>query len=321
MLRETRSLRQVTLWPYTQVMHARGLLSLVTQEPMADLPPLLHRYERDDAFAERPGSRRRYVDDNGWVAMAQEQQRRSRTVGSHGRSVAPAPSARAVALLDWLTRFVDDDGGARWVEGGDARHACSTGTVGVALALSAAPGDERHRTAARCSRFLREVLADDDGIVRDNIDAAGNVEATRWSYNQGLAVRLDVALAHLGDDDALDRARAWADAGLAAFADSDQHRSLWQQPIAFNAVWFRGLLSLATLDGEGARTASTRRTLTTYADGVRLTLGANDLRLPPPSEAGPGRYQAGESEVLDLAGCVQVLALDQLDDSLLDLVV
>jgi hypothetical protein len=302
LLHEPGSLRQVALWPYSQVMHARALLALtdVGGRP-ADrprIPPMLGRYTQGAAFVARPSGGRIFWDDNGWVALAQAQDRAGR---GH-----PPLSEAAVARGNRLVGAVPPDGGVEWFEGGGARHACATGAVGAALTLLVEQVVGAQAAAARCADFLETVLTDDDGIVQDHAAPDGVVDPTRWVYNQGLAVRLNVALAALGDPGAGDRAVAAAEAGQRCFTPD----VLWAQPIAFVAVWFRGLVALAARSPEHVEPV--RADLAAYAARLADTLSHEPGTLPTPLDGGPGRYERGESAVVDLAGAVQVLALAEL---------
>jgi hypothetical protein len=305
--------RQVPLWPYSQVMHARSLVRALTEaDPIltgpliADLPPLLRRYAFGAAFVDRPGGQHRYLDDNAWVALAQWQHRLLLTPDA-------APSREALDLLGWLADRVGADGGVVWREGGTSRHACSTGAVGAALALGRAHGSPAHDAAVRCSSFLREVLIDDAGLVRDNVDADGHVEATRWVYNQALLVRLETALATSGGPDA-DVADRWvnADAALLAGLDFFDSNRLWHQPVAFVAIWVRAVVARTAT---GPRSPITERASNAVADyTARLVdhLEAHAGRIGSTTEI--GRYANGESDVLDRAAAVQILALAALTE-------
>jgi hypothetical protein len=312
-LHEKGSRRQVTLWPYSQVMHARALVrglrpvdvaaagSSPTAPPAADLAPLLHRYSFGSAFVDRPGGQHRYVDDNAWVALAQWQHRMLLTPGVD-------PSREALDLLGWLAARVDGDGGVVWREDGTSRHACSTGATGVALALGRAVGSPAHVAALRCASFLNEVLVDDDGLVRDNIDADGRIEQTRWIYNQALFVRLETALAGLAESDLttlerLDR----ADAAIAAGLDHFDAERLWQQPVAFVAIWVRAVLARGAAGPRSTISERAESSVALYTERLVGHLNRHEGRIGHPDLI--GRYANGESDVLDRAAAVQVLAL------------
>ncbi len=78
------------------------------------------------------------------------------------------------------------------------------------------------------------------GLFWDKIRGDGSIDQTQWSYNQGTMVGLNVALARgaaVAPADYLGRAEAIARKAL-------QGLTLASQPPAFNAIFFRNLLSL-----------------------------------------------------------------------------
>jgi hypothetical protein len=292
-------------------MHARALLALadgdstVGAEPSPihqqrpRIPPMLHRYAQGDAFVARTSGGRVYLDDNGWVALAQAQDR----AGRHHPPLSDAAVRRATRLRD----AVDSSGGVEWFVGGGALHACSTGSIGTALAVVADQVEGAAGAAARCSHFLREILTDEDGIVSDHVNPDGRRDPTRWVYNQGLAVRLDAALAGGVRDNAYaDSAEATYLAGRTVF----QGEALWAQPVAFVAVWFRALVALAALRPDA--THDGMQDLRAYAQRLGAHLRHDPGALASPTSGGPGRYENGASLVVDLAASVQVLALAEL---------
>jgi hypothetical protein len=82
---------------------------------------------------------------------------------------------------------------------------------------------------------------------------------------------------------------------------------LWEQPVAFVAVWFRGLVALAARSPEHFEPV--RTDLARYAERLGAVLADDPGALPSATSGGPGRYEGGESTVVDLAGAIQVLAL------------
>jgi hypothetical protein len=271
---------------------------------MADLAPMLRRYALGAAFADRPGGQHRYLDDNAWVALAQWQ---------HRRLVAPGaePSRESLDLLGWLAQHVDDEGGVLWREGVTSRHACSTGAVGVALALVGSPGSPAHEAAQRCASFLRSVLADETGFVRDNIDVTGHVEPTRWIYNQALLVRVETALADVVDEPEASQALTRADDALRAGLDAFDADALWQQPVAFVAIWARAVLARAAQGRQTTVVDAAEAAVRAYSTRLVEHLDVNDGRVGSPDQI--GRYGNGESDVLDRAAAVQMLALAALN--------
>jgi len=131
------------------------------------------------------------------------------------------------------------------------------------------------------------------------VDAAGRVEHSLWSYNQGTPAGADALWFRVtGDERRLDRAARTAHAALAHFEVDD---GLWRQPPAFVAILLRNLMAvhavrplpglLATVDG--------------YLDRVWAT--ARDPRTGVLAGGGIGRYENGG--VIDHAAVVQLLAL------------
>lgn len=245
----------------------------------------------------------RYVDDNAWIALALEQ-RALLAPSASGADGTPEP------LLRWLLAAQAPNGGVAWREGPTGLHACSTGATGLAAARAFLRTRDRTLldAAARAADFLHDVLTVRDETVRketvrderghdlvaDNIDAAGRIETTLWTYNQGLAVGLDVMLHHAGRSGALRRAEHLA-AAVLRWADRE---TLWSQPPCFNAVLMRNLRLLHDASPDVALAAF----IDDYTDRVldHVTSGSHDgLRR--------GAYPG--SRVIDRAGDVQVLAL------------
>lgn len=272
------------LWPYSQVLHAavvRGRL-LGDDADARALVDGLERYRRGPALADSPGGRRRYYDDNAWVGLA---------------AVAGGRVALARGLDRWVRGGAEPGGGVAWREGLRSWHACSTGGAAL-LALRLGGSDDDRAFARRCRAFLAGPLARPDGLVADHLDAAGVVEPTAWTYNQGLAIGVDVLLHRSGDDGALERARQLADLTVAHFAAEDR---LWRQPPAFVGVLLRLLLLLHSADGDPRWPA----VVDAYLD--RVWAQGRDSATGLFRSGGIGRYDEGV--VLDQAAVVTVLAL------------
>ena len=136
----------------------------------------------------------------------------------------------------------DGSVGVRWVEGGEALHACSTGSTGLlALRLAdAVEADAVERAAllalaAGCMTFL-EGLLDLDGLVADH--AAG-----RQCRPRGL--HLQPGAAHRGAGWL--RSRRGGAHARAARAGRLRPGRLWAHAPAFNAILVRELLRLDAL--------------------------------------------------------------------------
>lgn len=265
---EPGSAMAVSLWPYSQVLHAYALSDPVSGP--ARFPGLargVRAYrDRKGGYRESLGRGKRYYDDNAWTALALMQ---------HLAFAAdPARRDRVVEIDDFVQTGLDPaTGGIRWVEGGDTVNACSTGAGAVLHTLLGHPIDAQ-------LQFL-SALRNPDGLVQDHLRADGSIEPGIYSYNQGLLV---AAAAHAGD---LQLAAEAVEAGEAFFTVD----RLWEQPVAFNAVYVKALL-------RAGHTEQVRA----YAQRL-----AQDGRDDNGWYTQSGRYDEGK--VLDTASALQILTL------------
>jgi hypothetical protein len=279
-VREPHGWRAVPLWPFSQVLHAAALVGAPEAPGLRDA---LETYRRGAAYAERPGNRRRYYDDNAWIALA---------LLAHDE---PEGAARILDMLrEGAVTLPSGAVGVRWVEGGDALHACSTGSTGlVALRLVEHAREEDRpglvQLAERTTAFLEELL-DADGLVADHLRADGSVDPGVYTYNQGLLVGLLTGLGRTDD------AVALADRARAAF-DPDR---LWRHPPAFDAILVRELLVLDALRPD----AGLRPWCAGYLD--RVVHEARDPATGLLTGGGIGRYDDGT--VLDHAALTGAMA-------------
>ncbi len=282
-VREPRGLRAVPLWPFSQVLHAASAVDAVESPALLRT---LESYRRGTAYAERPRGRRRYFDDNAWVGLA---------LLAHGDA---GGAARLLGFLrEGCVTIAGGEVGVRWVEGGDALHACSTGSTGLVasrLAASADPGtsEDLVRLARGCAAFL-EGLVGADGLVADSRRPDGSVDPAVYSYNQALLVGLRTDLGR--HDDAVDLATR-----VVSVFDDDR---LWAHPPAFNAILVRELLLLDAVRPDAGLREWCRAYLT------RVWAEARDLSTGLFTGGGIGRYDDGV--VLDhaaLTGSMAALA-------------
>src|SRR4029079_18905729 len=78
----------------------------------------------------------------------------------------------------------------------------TAGAAVVALRLFQVTGDGAYRAWAdrMVSGFDAALRDPADGLYWDHVDAAGNIERTKWSYNQGLMALAHQLLAEHGGD-------------------------------------------------------------------------------------------------------------------------
>jgi hypothetical protein len=267
-VREPGSALAVACWPFSQVMHAYALSDPVSGP--ARFPGLtrgLNGYrDPKGGYRESIGRGKRYFDDNAWVGLA-FLQRHAFSGGQHSRH-------RAVSLDEVVQGGLDPTtGGILWVEDGDTFNACSTG-AGALLHTELGGNID-------ASLDFLSSLRNADGLVRDHMRADGSIEASIYSYNQGL---LMAAALRAGDRRLAEQA---CEAGDAYFTVD----RLWEQAVCFNAIYAKARLRI----GDSAQ-------IRDYAD--RLEVEGRD-------EHGwftaAGRYDEGS--VLDTAGALQIFTL------------
>jgi rhamnogalacturonyl hydrolase YesR len=136
-------------------------------------------------------------------------------------------------------------GGIRWKEPetNRSRNTCVNGPAAeLALRLHDKTGEASYLDrAGRIYDWARHALLRGDGLYVDQIAPDGTRNPTIWSYNQGTMVGAGVLLARqTGDPSFLDHAVATA----TAFLGGTSATQLMTQDPAFNAVFFRNLLTL-----------------------------------------------------------------------------
>jgi hypothetical protein len=192
-----------------------------------------------------------YYDDNEWIA--QDLLDADAAWGDGGAR------RRALAIFAGVVRAWDADarhpcpGGISWTTavGNDDRNTVTTAN-GALLGLRLYTLTRRPALlywSRRMLDWLDGCMLAPDGLYWDHIDADGVVDRTEWSYNQGSLVAALVLL-YRTTHDPLALARAER-VGAAALAYFDGAR-LAAEPPEFAAVFFRGLHSLAAVDGDTA---------------------------------------------------------------------
>lgn len=286
----------VPLWPLSQVIHAAGILAPDDPRTSRDLHLLLRgleRYRRGEAYAERPGRRRRYFDDNAWLALAALER------GDHEQA------RRIVGFLARGSRPTESGVGVLWVEHGDSLNACSTGSTGLAAIRLAQCGSDISITeraeltdltdladlAEGCRAFLVGTLLNGEGLIADQLKSDGTIDPAVYTYNQGVTMGL---LAELGE---IDEATALA-ARTTAFFTIER---LWAEPPAFVGILLRELMSLYRTTGDERWPTYAR----SYLD--RVWHEARDTNARTFTSGGIGRYDSGR--VLDHAALVAAMAV------------
>jgi len=214
---------------------------------------LVERYRSGPVYTAWPGGDV-YWDDNEWLAQ------------DFLADGGPASIARARAIFAAVVRAWDGDGtkpcagGVQWTEaaGNDDRNTVSTvnGAL-VGLELNARrPSPTILAWSRKMLDWVDTCMLAGDGLTRDHIDRAGNVDPTHWSYNEGSLIGALVLDGRIADAEQL------ADRALRYYA------ARWSsEPPEFASIFFVNLLRLAAADGRADYVAAAQR----YADAMWAT--------------------------------------------------
>lgn len=314
------------LWPFSQAMAAAydlaalGLLERDEADAIRDDGLAAHRHRKGSEHGYHDSVRSwfqqgdRYYDDAAWVGLVLA--RAARAGGD------PVPRAEAHAVLDFVTSGWDDSGihphpgGLFWKRSDDRmdRNVASTApSAQLAARLYAMTGAEVCREwATRLYEWVVEALRDDDARYFDRIGPTGEIERTKWTYNQGSMIGAGVLLAGAwrGDDDSradryLAQAHETASASLAV--------GLAQHPGDpwFDCIHLRNLLLLCAGGEDAALARTVHDAATQWSDELWASHPWDDLESPPPPATRARRLLAD-------AAAVQVFAvLGGLDPDLL----
>ena len=135
-----------------------------------------------------------------------------------------------------------------------------------------------------------------DGLYWDHIDLSGRIDKTQWSYNQGTMIGASVLLYTVTRDEVyLTRARDTANLALNHYG----RVGYFSQSPAFNAIFFRNLLLLASVDD--TYLPATLQAMSQYADTIWTAHR---------SPAGLFRFPANASSVdlINQAAMVEIFA-------------
>jgi len=238
-LAEPSHLAPLALWPATQLLHAHVAAAAAGLGGRPEsVAARLVRYRRGAGWSTQPLVGRRYYDDVAWLGLAALAARRSGRVGPWAQLAARASA--------FTLRGERPGGGVAWRVGGRAVHACSTGAAGLLAAGLGGPAQVAF--ARRCLAALDGPLRLPGGLVADHRHPDGRREETMWSYNQGLAIALTLAV---GAGTPAQRVAAAA-ARAAAVVEALPLDVVWLQPPAFVAIFGRALVALGDADGDPA---------------------------------------------------------------------
>ena len=170
----------------------------------------------------------------------------------------------------------------------------------LALRLHQVTGEDRFlRDARPIYEWAREHMLSPDGLFWDNIDLAGNIDPTFWSYNQGVPIGVE-ALAWQITGSVVHRRRLdeIIEASLAYFRPEEPDGPFDGQPIFFNAIFLKNLLLASTIIPDDRAVRITQ----CYAERMWRTRCDQDSGLYR-------RPSADHTELLEQAAMVQLCAV------------
>ena len=206
-----------------------------------------------------------YYDDNAWVGLNYLQE--------YGLTHQPSDLAHAEGIFrfvvsGWDTRTtVACPGGVFWEDvANSSRNTVSNApNAEVGLEIYRVTHDSYYLTwAQRMYQWVRGCLLNANGMYYDNLNDSGSVSTALWSYNQGTMIGAGTLLYQAtGDRTYLQQAEQTAAASVSYYGSG---RTLYTQPDVFNAIFFRNLFALATIDHD----PSYARLAASYADTAWL---------------------------------------------------
>jgi hypothetical protein len=241
-----------------------------------------------------------YYDDNAWVGLNYLQEYQL----THQRSdLTRAEGIFRFVVNGWDTRTtVACPGGVFWEDvANSSRNTVSNApNAEVGLEIYQATHDPYFLTwATRMYAWVRRCLLSSNGLYYDNLNDAGNVSTSLWSYNQGTMIGAGTLLYQVtGNRAYLQQAEQTAAASVNYYGSG---RNLYQQPDVFNAIFFRNLFVLAKVDHD----PSYARLAASYADSAWLQdRQPNGLFTDPD----PGGGESPENQTAPMAEIYALLA-------------
>jgi len=316
------------LWPFYEAVAGTVDLYGVGAVPKADVDDRLvglSRYARGlqegyDAYPRSPygGGGDRYNDDNAWVGRTLIQLHR---MGgdtfklTNGRTpLQGAVEVYQFLKVGWHTSppypAYPKPGGTFWIRSDwdrrpdrDRGAGATGGFAKLALHLRELTDTDDAGyldQATRAYAWTRTHLYRTDDVYADKILPDGSIDWGVWSYNQGVMIGAG-ALLHRATGDAtyLQQAITTANASLAYF---DRH-GWYNQPVIFNALFFRNLLLLCgALPPDDANRTSYIRATQTFADNVWNNSKIHNqqkhmIKFDPSTSAYKLREQAGMVQI------------------------
>lgn len=205
-----------------------------------------------------------FYDDNAWVGLSKVQWY---TVSKDASALERAKQIFDLAVSGWDTDPSHPaPGGVFWTQAPwshDRNTVSNMPNAELGLRLYQITGNTYYLNwAKKMYDWTNTNLLAPNGLYWDHIDLAGNIEKTQWSYNQGVPVGVNVLFYQITKDPVyLQRAQALANASLNYYVNGGR---LYTQPPYFNAIYFKNLLLLQSVD----HNQTYQQAMQNYADTV-----------------------------------------------------
>lgn len=190
----------------------------------------------------------KFYDDNEWVGLAKLQ--RYLTSGDQA-ALQRAKDIFKLVISGWDTNTSHAaPGGVFWTQASwsqDRNTVSNMPGAEMGLRLYLITHDKTYLDwAHKMYDWTNAHLLAPNGLYWDHIDLTGNIEKTQWSYNQGVPVGVNTLFYKVtGDQTYLKKAEAIASAALDFYAANN---ALYSQPAPFNAIFFKNLLLLQSVN-------------------------------------------------------------------------
>lgn len=250
-------------WPYGQALNATldmGALSTFGQHYSDDITNRLNGLQNYWNEMKQPNGYDSYVrppygqggdifyDDNEWIGLASLQHY---YMTGNKKSLQRAKDIFKLVVSGW-----DDNpnhpapGGVFWTQASWShdRNTVSNAPgakIGLNLYLITKNPYYLH-WAKKMYNWVHENMLAPNGLFWDHIDLEGNINKVQWSYNQGTMIGANVLLYQITQKDLyLKRAESIATKAIHYYKKDNR---LYAQSSAFNAIFFRNLLKLSTIN-------------------------------------------------------------------------
>ena len=307
------------LWSYSRAMSATldaYELGIIGLDELRERISVIHAYQRHDrpiyqALVMPPFGRMDdvYYDDNAWIGLNLV---RYYQLTGDAWALSSAIQIFNTDILERGDEYGCSTGGLYWKEQKDGetnhdRATITTATISLlGVRLYKITGDPHFWEWSKGARtWLELYMADPDTqLYHDKISHACEIDATIYSYSQGIMIGTYATLFEITEDRGF---LAVAELLAERMLSEGRHRD---QSIEGNAIYFKNLLVLSSVTSDARLKRKIRGTIARYANA----LWENERR-----HRVPGLFYVDEesewSMLLQQASVVEILALLGLDEA------